>query len=69
VRVFMTRVSSAHPYTNHTFFKTLYPYTNVEYYFAKNVGIVQLKIAGYNNQGENIPKNYNWNLKYYKIIN
>jgi hypothetical protein len=69
VRVFMTRVSSAHPYTNHTFFKTLYPYTNVEYYFAKNVGIVQLKIAGYNNQGENIPKNHNWNLKYYKIIN
>jgi hypothetical protein len=28
-----------------------------------------LKIIGYNNQGENIPKNHNWNLKYYKIIN
>jgi hypothetical protein len=69
VRVFRVKASSSHPITNHPFYKNLKPYTVIDYYFAKNVGIVQLKIIGYNNQGENIPKNHNWNLKYYKIIN
>ena len=69
VRVFRARATEAHPITNHPFYKNLKPLTVIDYYFAKNVGIVQLKIIGYNNQGENIPKNHNWNLKYYKIIN
>ncbi len=69
VRVFRARATTSHPITNHPFYKNLKPYTVIDYYFAKNVGIVQLKIIGYNNQGKNIPKNHNWNLKYYKIIN
>ncbi|MEY4861581.1 MAG: hypothetical protein RL059_1285 [Bacteroidota bacterium] len=69
VRVFRARPSTSHPITNHPFYKNLKPYTVIDYYFAKNVGIVQLQIIGYNNQGENIPKNHNWNLNYYKIIN
>lgn len=68
VRVFMARASSAQPITNHPFYKNLYPYTNIEYYFAKNVGIVQLKITAWNSN-TNADKNHNWNLKYYKIIN
>ena len=68
VRVFMARASSAHPITNHPFYKNLYPYTNIEYYFAKNVGIIQLKITAWNSS-TNADKNHNWNLKYYKIIN
>jgi hypothetical protein len=67
VRVFMARASSAHPITNHPFYKNLYPYTNIEYYFAKNVGIIQLKITGFN-FNTNADKTHNWNLKYYKII-
>lgn len=68
VRVFMARASSAHPITNHPFYKNLYPYSNIEYYFAKNVGIIQLKITAWNSS-TNADKNHNWNLKYYKIIN
>jgi hypothetical protein len=68
VRVFRVWATTSHPITNHPFYKNLKPHTVIDYYFAKNVGIVQLKIIGYNNQGENIPKNHNWNLKYYKII-
>ena len=63
VRVFMARASSAHPITNHPFYKNLYPYTNIEYYFAKNVGIVQLKITAFD-FNTNADKNHNWNLKY-----
>jgi hypothetical protein len=69
VRVFRVWATTSHPITNHPFYKNLKPRTVIDYYFAKNVGIVQLKIIGYNNQGNNIPKNHNWNLKYYKIIN
>jgi hypothetical protein len=69
VRVFRVWATTSHPITNHPFYKNLKPHTVIDYYFAKNVGIVQLKIIGYNNQGNNIPKNHNWNLKYYKIIN
>jgi hypothetical protein len=68
VRVFRVWATTSHPITNYPFYKNLKPHTVIDYYFAKNVGIVQLKIIGYNNQGENIPKNHNWNLKYYKII-
>lgn len=68
VRVFMARASSAHPITNHPFYKNLYPRTNIEYYFAKNVGIVQLKITAFD-FNTNADKNHCWNLKYYKIIN
>jgi hypothetical protein len=57
-----------HPMTNHPFFNDLYPHTNIEYYFAKNVGIVQLKITAYNG-GLTKRKDHRWNLKYYKIIN
>jgi hypothetical protein len=69
VRVFRVWATTSHPITNHPFYKNLKPHTVIDYYFAKNVGIVQLKIIGYNNQGKNTPKNHNWNLKYYKIIN
>jgi len=69
VRVFMARASTSQPKTEHPFFKTLKELTLIEYYFAKNVGIVQLKITGYNTSGNNISKNHNWNLKYYKIVN
>jgi hypothetical protein len=68
VRVFRARATTAHPITNHPFYKNLYSQTIIDYYFAKNVGIVQLKITGYN-FNTNADKNHNWNLKYYKIIN
>jgi hypothetical protein len=66
--VFMARSTPSHPITNHPFFKNLYPRTNIEYYFAKNVGIIQLKITGFN-FNNNADKTHNWNIKYYKIIN
>jgi hypothetical protein len=68
VRVFRAQLSSSHPMTNHPFFNDLYPHTNIEYYFAKNVGIVQLKITA-SNRGLTKRKDHRWNLKYYKIIN
>jgi hypothetical protein len=68
VRVFMARATRSHPITNHLFYKNLYSRTNIEYYFAKNVGIVQLKITAFD-FNTNADKNHNWNLKYYKIIN
>ena len=68
VRVFRARATTSHPITNHLFYKNLYSRTNIEYYFAKNVGIVQLKITAFD-FNTNTDKNHNWNLKYYKIIN
>jgi len=68
VRVFLARATLSHPITNHPFYKNLYFRTNIEYYFAKNVGIIQLKITGFN-FNTNADKTHNWNLKYYKIIN
>lgn len=68
VRVFLARATPSHPITNHPFYKNLYFRTNIEYYFAKNVGIIQLKITGFN-FNTNADKTHNWNLKYYKIIN
>jgi hypothetical protein len=68
VRVFRATPSTSHPITNHPFYKNLYPRTNIEYYFAKNVGIVQLKITAFD-FNTNADKNHCWNLKYYKIIN
>ncbi|MGA1772462.1 MAG: hypothetical protein ACO39T_09355 [Flavobacteriaceae bacterium] len=68
VRVFMARRSNSNPMTNHPFFNDLYPATIVEYYFAKNVGIIQLNVTAYSRSLIK-DKSHHWNLKYYKIVN
>ena len=68
VRVFMAQRSESNPMTDHPFFDDLYPKTNVEYYFAKNIGIIQLNVTAYSRSLIK-DKSHHWNLKYYNIVN
>ena len=68
VRVFMVRRSESNPMPNHPFFNDLYPKTNVEYYVAKNVGIIQLNVTAHSRSLIK-DKSHHWYLKYYKIVN
>ena len=68
VRVFMARASSSHPMTNHPFFNNLYFVTTIDYYFAKNVGLIQLNVTA-SSAGRTLKKNHKWVLKHYNLIN
>lgn len=66
VRVFKVQVSSGWPKINSWRYPRLYYFASVQYYWAKGVGLIQLRVFAWDKVSDE-AFTHNWNLKEFKL--